>query len=120
MKNVEKVLKLIQQHPAGLDDDEIADRARIQPRQQVYQICKRLEVEGKIHRAPTEKPGKRRKIHNFPTNNDTAVPVSAAPTNDRPWSKRLAALQAATGREANDLLTEAVQDLALKILRAQA
>src|SRR6266478_4959368 len=71
MKNIDKVLKLIQQHPEGLDDDEISDQSGIQPRQQVYQICKRLEIEGKIRRRNVEKTGKRSKIHNFPNDGKT-------------------------------------------------
>src|SRR5437867_1369215 len=66
MTNVETVEKLIQEHPEGLDDDEIATMTGIQPRQQVHQICSRLDAAGRIRRESIEKPDKRRKIHNFP------------------------------------------------------
>jgi len=122
VKNLEKVLRLIQQHPQGIDDDEVAQRANVQPRQQVYQICKRLEIEGKIRRESVEKPGKRRKIHNFPVERPLIVGATSSGGNspqDSQWRRRIAMLEAATGRDSDDLLNEAVQDLALKILRRE-
>lgn len=49
MNNAEKIINLLLQKP-GLDDDEISLQADITPRQQVNQICRRLEGKGVIVR----------------------------------------------------------------------
>ncbi len=120
MTNIQKVLELIQANPEGLDDDEITGRLGISQRQQVYQICIKLERDGLIKRDSVQKAGKRKKIHNFPVNAELeAVNRSSQSGKIAPWMKRLKALVAATGREDDDLLDEAVQDLALKVLRME-
>jgi len=124
MTNVEKVEILIRDHPEGLDDDEIATLTSIQPRQQIHQICTRLAASGRIRRESVEKPGKRRKIHNFPADTSQPIfpirPAAQASSNGSPWSVRLHALVAATGRNEVDLLDEALRDLAMKVLKASA
>ena len=47
--NAERILALLQEHP-GLDDDELSRMAGVTPRQQVNQICRRLEKSGVIRR----------------------------------------------------------------------
>ena len=50
MTNIAKVLDFVTRFP-GSDDDEIAAALKILPRQQVNQICRRLESEGKLSRS---------------------------------------------------------------------
>jgi hypothetical protein len=63
--NKEDVFDLIQMHPEGLDDDDICAMTGI-TRPQVQQLCNHLAASCRIRRQSVEKPGKRRKIHNFP------------------------------------------------------
>ena len=49
--NTQKVVEILQRWP-GLDDDKLAYQASIQPRQQVNQICRRLEAQGLLRRTP--------------------------------------------------------------------
>ncbi len=49
MTNEEKLLEYIRLHP-GKDDDELARLTGIKPRQQVNQICNRLEKKGYLVR----------------------------------------------------------------------
>ena len=121
MTNTEKILNAIRQHPAGLDDDELADITGVQPRQQIHQICTRIAGAGQIRRESIEKPGKRRKIHNFPASAPPPLATNAphADTDEgKSWHRTLSALVAATRRTEDDLLQEALQDLALKVLKA--
>jgi hypothetical protein len=118
MTNKEEIFDLINSHPEGLDDDDIAEMTGIQPRQQVQQLCNQLADSKRIRRQSVGKAGKRRKIHNFPT----VVPAERlAPSTTESqlenWRRRLAALVAATGRTETDLLEESIQLLAMKILR---
>ncbi len=121
MTNADTLLTLINEHPEGLDDDEISERTGIKPRQQVYYICTRLAAEGRIRRVSVQAPGKRRKIHNFPagaTLPPTSVPqVGTITTEVDSWRRRLSMLVAATGRDDVELLDEALLDLARKLLR---
>jgi hypothetical protein len=66
MTNKEEIFDLIQNHPEGLDDDDIAKITGIQLRQQVQQLCNQLADSKRIRRQSVGKTGKRRKIHNFP------------------------------------------------------
>jgi hypothetical protein len=118
MTNKEEIFDLINNHPEGLDDDDIAEMTGIQPRQQVQQLCNQLADSKRIRRHSVGKAGKRRKIHNFPTTEaeELAVP-SAADSQPENWRRRLAALVAATGRTEQDLLEESVRLLAMKVLR---
>jgi hypothetical protein len=50
--NQDRVLETLRLSARPLDDDEIATRVGIQPRQQVNQICRRLQAEGRIDRRP--------------------------------------------------------------------
>ena len=118
MTNKEEIFDLINNHPEGLDDDDIAEMTGIQPRQQVQQLCNQLADSRRISRHSVGKAGKRRKIHNFPTEESAEIvasPVSGSQPEN--WRRRLAALVAATGRTETDLLEESVQLLAMKVLR---
>ncbi len=118
MTNKEEIFDLINSHPEGLDDDDIAELTGIQPRQQVQQLCNQLADSKRIRRQSVGKAGKRRKIHNFPTEQGGEA-VSATGPDPQPenWRRRLAALVAATGRSEIDLLEESIQLLAMKVLR---
>jgi hypothetical protein len=124
MTNIETVEKMIRGHPEGIDDDEIALNTGIQPRQQIHQICSRLAAAGKIRRESIEKSGKRRKIHNFPGSSPLAGKstegASSGAGSPPSWHRRLQALVAATAKGEDDLLNEALKDLALKVLKAGA
>jgi hypothetical protein len=119
MTNKEEIFDLIQGHPEGLDDDDIAVMTGIQPRQQVQQICNQLADAQRIRRQSVGKTGKRRKIHNFPSDSaavDGPLPTEAQSEN---WRRRLAALVAVTGRTESDLMEESLKLLAMKILREE-
>jgi hypothetical protein len=47
--NIERVLLALQAEP-GLSDAELRQRAQVNPHQQVNQICRRLEREGRLRR----------------------------------------------------------------------
>ena len=118
MTNKEEIFDLLQQHPEGLDDDDITQITGIQSRQQVQQLCNQLATSKRIRRHSVEKTGKRRKIHNFPLDPSDAPGVSGGKESAaEPWRRRLSALVAATNRGEADLLDEALQLLAMKVLR---
>ena len=121
MTNKEEIFGLIQEHPEGLDDDDITKITGIQSRQQVQQLCNELANSKRIRRESVEKAGKRRKIHNFPLDRqlDQQPAVYAAGLADGTaiWRRRLSALVAATNRSESELLDEALQLLAMKILK---
>jgi hypothetical protein len=119
MTNKEEIFDLINKHPDGLDDDDIAEMTGIQPRQQVQQLCNQLADSKRIRRQSVEKAGKRRKIHNFPTAEEPTALVTPSETDAQPqeWRRRLSALIAATGRTEADLLEESIHLLAMKVLR---
>ena len=119
MTNKEEIFDLINKHPDGLDDDDIAEMTGIQPRQQVQQLCNQLADSKRIRRQSVEKAGKRRKIHNFPTSEEPTASVTPSETDAQPqeWRRRLSALIAATGRTEGDLLEESIHLLAMKVLR---
>jgi hypothetical protein len=119
MTNKEEIFDLINQHPEGLDDDDIAEMTGIQPRQQVQQLCNQLADSKRIRRQSVGKAGKRRKIHNFPKAREAAGQGISLMTESQPetWRRRLSALVAATGRSEADLLEESIQLLAMKVLR---
>jgi hypothetical protein len=119
MTNKEEIFDLINKHPEGLDDDDIAELTGIQPRQQVQQLCNQLADSKRIRRRSVEKAGKRRKIHNFPTPEERSASVTPSETDPQPqeWRRRLSALIAATGRTEADLLEESIHLLAMKVLR---
>jgi hypothetical protein len=117
MTNKEEIFDLIQQHPEGLDDDDISQMTGIEPRQQVQQLCNQLASVKRIRRESVDKAGKRRKIHNFPTpDNEVQATVSAGRGPIENWRRRLSALVAATGRDEAELLEEALQLLGMKVL----
>lgn len=117
MTNKEEIFELINNHPEGLDDDDIAEMTGIQPRQQVQQLCNQLADSKRILRHSIGKAGKRRKIHNFPSGEaEKAAAPSARTSEPENWRRRLSALVAATGRAEQDLLEEAVRLLAMKVL----
>src|ERR1041384_7876439 len=60
MTNKEEIFDLINKHPGGWDDDDIAEMTGIQPRQQVQQLCNQLADSKRIRRRSVEKAGKRR------------------------------------------------------------
>ena len=119
MTNKEEIFDLINSHPEGLDDDDIAEITGIQPRQQEQQLCNQLADSKRIMRHSVGKAGKRRKIHNFPSNGEPEAPGTTPSMDAQPenWRRRLAALIAATGRSEADLLEESLQLLAMKVLR---
>jgi hypothetical protein len=119
MTNKEEIFDLINKHPEGLDDDDIAELTGIQPRQQVQQLCNQLADSKRIRRRSVEKAGKRRKIHNFPTPEEPSASGTPSETDPQPqeWRRRLSALIAATGRTEADLLEESIHLLAMKVLR---
>ncbi len=119
MTNTHKVLELIRNHPEGLDDDEITEMSGIQPRQQIYQICTRMEAAGHIWRESLEKSGKRKKIHNFPVEASRPSPGGSPRSHQKRWQQRLAALVAATGKGEDELLDQALQALAMRVLEKQ-
>lgn len=118
--NRERVLECIRHHPEGIDDDQVSEKADVKPRQQVYQIANRLAAEGLIDRLSVVKPGKRRKIHNFPANSDnlSAEKMEGRDGHEIPrWKKRLAALVAATGKNEAEILDEALEGFAHDLLK---
>jgi hypothetical protein len=119
MTNKEEIFDLINNHPEGLDDDDIAEMTGIQPRQQVQQLCNQLADSKRILRQSIGKAGKRRKIHNFPPSVEIDAPAATTSTGaeSENWRRRLSALIAATGRSETELLEESLQLLAMKILR---
>ncbi len=133
MTNTHKVLELIRKNPEGLDDDEISEMSGVRPRQQIYQICTRLEAAGHIWRESLEKAGKRKKIHNFPVEDSHGTfingqrveeefrpaPGGSPRTNRKRWQQRLSALVAATGQGEDELLDQALQALAMRVLEKQ-
>ena len=114
MTNKEEIFDLLQAHPEGLDDDDLAQMTGIQSRHQVQQLCNQLANSKRIRRESVEKAGKRRKIHNFPLEVPGSTVGSLAREN---WHRRLSALVAATDRTEADLLDEALHLLAMKILK---
>jgi len=115
--NKEEIYNLIQNHPEGLDDDDISKITGIEPRQQVQQLCTQLASVKRIRRESVDKAGKRRKIHNFPfADDELQTDVARGTSATQNWRRRLSALVAATGREEGDLLEEALQLLGMKVL----
>ncbi|HET9215790.1 MAG TPA: hypothetical protein VFR18_02355 [Terriglobia bacterium] len=118
MTNKEEIFDLLQEHPEGLDDDDITKITGIQSRQQVQQLCNQLANSKRIRRESIEKAGKRRKIHNFPLDQQPAVSAAGLADGGADlWRRRLSALVAATNRSEGELLDEALQLLAMKILK---
>ena len=116
MTNREEIFDLIEKHPEGLDDDELLEMTGIQPRQQVQQLCNQLANSKRIRRESVEKAGKRRKLHNFPIDAPKRSSIENQPKTPD-WRRRLSALVAATGRDEEELLEEAMQLLAMRVLR---
>lgn len=77
MNNADRILALLGRHP-GIDDDELAELAGINPRQQVNQICRRLAEAGLIVR----ERGAFGKIANFPI--PERLPVGPDALSGRP------------------------------------
>jgi len=117
MTNKEQVFDLIQEHPEGLDDDDISTLTGIKPRQQIQQLCNQLATSNRIRRQSVEKAGKRRKIHNFPAERGGAAAIAVKDRKKEAWRRRLSALVAATGKGESELLDEALHLLALKVLK---
>jgi hypothetical protein len=120
VRNIDKVLAIIAKSPDGIDDDEISEGTGIVPRQQVYQLCVKLAAQGRIERRSVEKGGKRRKIHNFPIGVGTAAEEGSGSLHrriSRPWERRLAALEAATGLTRDEILDRALAGYAHTLLR---
>jgi predicted transcriptional regulator len=62
MTNKDKIIQFLGKAERGYDDDELSNILNIFPRQQVNQICRRLEKQGIIIRRRVEVEGK---IRNF-------------------------------------------------------
>jgi hypothetical protein len=122
LTNRDRVLECINKHPDGIDDDQISTETKITPRQQIYQLATRLAQEGSIRRESVVKPGKRRKIHNFPLG-EAELPSSqrliSQETESKMWKRRLAALVAATGQDEGEILDRALKAYARNFLKEQ-
>jgi hypothetical protein len=81
----------------------------------VQQLCNQLADSKRIRRQSVAKTGKRRKIHNFPLGTTATSPVGSSKLE--PWHRRLSALVAATNRSEAELLDEALNLLAMKVLK---
>lgn len=121
MRNIDKVIAVVEKNALGLDDDEIAEKTGIAPRQQVHQLCSKLAAQGRIERRSVEKNGKRKKIHNFPVGSEVASggrTVAGAPhLAGRSWERRLAAIEAATSLNRDEILDRALTEFAVRLLR---
>ena len=84
-------------------------------RQQAYQLCTTLAAQRLIERRPVEQGGKRRKIHSFPLR-QSGLPQQA-PGGGKAWERRLAALEAATGLNRDDVLDRALASYAFQFLK---
>ena len=118
--NRDLILKCIEDNPEGLDDDQLSQLSGVKPRQQVYQIATRLAADGVIRRESVVKPGKRRKIHNFPVEThlaQTSLGIGSQTASSSLWRKRLAALVAVTGRDEEEILDEALEKFARELLQ---
>ncbi len=51
MRNAETILEFLERFPTGVCDDCISRETGVEPRQQVYQICRRMEQRRTITRA---------------------------------------------------------------------
>lgn len=49
LTNEDRIVETLKRWPR-LDDDQLADQAGVQPRQQVNQICRRLQDRGELRR----------------------------------------------------------------------
>ncbi len=58
LTNEEKIVAHLRAVPAGADDDELSSRLGIRPRQQVNQICRRLQARGVVTRQKDPVRGK--------------------------------------------------------------
>jgi len=120
MSNKENVLELIQAHPEGLDDDDISVLSGIRPRQQVQNLCNQLASNKQIRRESVNKGAKRRKIHNFPMRENSEGLEPNRFSGSAGWQRQLSALVAATGQSEEKVLTDALQLLALEVLRSSS
>ena len=55
MSNEQKILNFLATHRQSYDDDQLSELLSIKRRQQVNQICHRLEKQGKIRRLKVSK-----------------------------------------------------------------
>jgi hypothetical protein len=120
MSNKENVLEIIQAHPEGLDDDDISVLTGIRPRQQVQNLCNQLASNKQIRRESVNKGAKRRKIHNFPMGENSEGLEPNRLSGSTGWQRQLSALVAATGQSEEKVLTNALQLLALEVLRSSS
>jgi len=100
MTNREKVLSTLRLATSPLDDDELARRAQIAPRQQVNQICRKLErdgllvrvsgPDGKIVNALREADGAQQTSHEDPSGAASAdtTPSRVLPPGDSSEQRR--------------------------------
>ena len=92
MTNTERIIALLRSTP-GLDDDELSSMTSIRPRQQVNQICRRLEASGVLSRVKNADG----KIVNVPVERDAQT--ASRPSVEAPRaieSIRLAPLRSST------------------------
>lgn len=78
----ERILEYLNQHPEGVDDDELARALQLKARQQANSRCRKLSTEGFVERRRIGG-----KIHNFliAPERTFAPPVPPEPAEDRPW-----------------------------------
>ena len=87
MTNAERIIALLRKSP-GLDDDELSSHTGIRPRQQINQICRRLEAQGLIRRVT----GPRGKVVNLLVDSHSGprkVSASSTQAEGRPAKKQV-------------------------------
>ena len=55
MTRAQEILDFLRTHQQSYDDDQLSELLNIKPRQHVYNICRRLEDQGKIERRTVPK-----------------------------------------------------------------
>jgi hypothetical protein len=68
----EQILAFLQEHPEGIDDDELSEALRLKQRQQANNRCRKLEKEGLVIRRHVNG-----KIHNFWVGDKLALPTQS-------------------------------------------
>ena len=73
----QRIITYLQNHPEGIDDDELAKILGLSQRQQANMRCRELEKEGLVIRRQVNG-----KIHNFWAGNQTSIPASSPKSKD--------------------------------------
>ncbi len=75
----QRIISFLQNHPEGVNDDELARALSLSARQQANMWCRELEEEGLVIRRRVTG-----KIHNFWADKDITVPPFAPPDSEKP------------------------------------